>query len=187
MGQSKLPQNAKLAFRGELWDVYQWPQKMFDGSTAIFEGLKSRRNGVKVIALSGNKIIMTKEERPDSKKTYYTLIGGQMDENEEPIETGKRELLEEAGLESNNWEQIEVIDVLNYPRIEFYIYLFIARNCVKIAEPRLDNGEKIETIEVTFEQFIENISSNIERFGSFGYSLLNNKQKLEALKSKIGL
>ena len=63
--KSKLPENAKLTFKGEIWKVYQWPQKMFDGTTATFEGLKHRKNGVKIIAIHQGKIIMTK-----GKKTW---------------------------------------------------------------------------------------------------------------------
>jgi hypothetical protein len=33
----KTPKGAKLAFRGVVFDVYQWKQRMFDGSYQTFE------------------------------------------------------------------------------------------------------------------------------------------------------
>ena len=35
-----IPKQAECKFRGELFDVYQWPQKLFDGSMSTFEMLK---------------------------------------------------------------------------------------------------------------------------------------------------
>jgi hypothetical protein len=31
---TKFPASAKKVFEGVLYDVYQWPQKLYDGSTA---------------------------------------------------------------------------------------------------------------------------------------------------------
>ncbi len=36
----KIPPNAKRVFKGIIFDVYQWQQKMFDGSKETFEMLK---------------------------------------------------------------------------------------------------------------------------------------------------
>lgn len=45
-----IPENAKLIpaeaeckFRGELFDVYQWPQEMFDGSTNCLSNAAASR------------------------------------------------------------------------------------------------------------------------------------------------
>ncbi len=34
-----MPDHARRVFRGEVFDVYQWEQEMFDGSKAVFEKL----------------------------------------------------------------------------------------------------------------------------------------------------
>jgi len=52
--------------------VYQWPQKMFDGSTATFEMIK-RPDTVQIIATVGNKILMTQEEQPTQKRSFGFL------------------------------------------------------------------------------------------------------------------
>ena len=38
--------------------------------------------------------------------------------------------------------------------MEYYTYIYIARNCRKVAEQRLDNGEKIDLVEGTLEEFV---------------------------------
>lgn len=185
--KSKLPENAKLVFRGELWEVYQWPQKMFDGSMATFEGLKSRKNSAKIIAISDGKIVMSKERGPNDENAHYALLGGGIDSNESPLNTAKRELLEEAGLKSEEWEEIAVIDVLNYPRIEFYVYIFLARNCIKIAAQKLDRGEEIELEAVDFNNFISNLRSDKERFGSSLNALIGDEDKIDKLRLRLGM
>ncbi len=185
--KSKLPENAKLTFKGEIWEVYQWPQKMFDGTTATFEGLKHRKNGVKIIAIHQGKIIMTKEKRPGEQKTYYTMPGGGIEENELPLDAAKRELLEETGVRSDTWEELYAFDVLNYPRIDFYTYLYVARNCTKVSEPKLDGGEEIAIEEVDFDTFVKNLYSNKERFGMAFSQIIENTEKINALKNKLEL
>ena len=40
MDKQQLPKNAKRVFKGKIFDVYQWDQKMFDNSVEIFEKMK---------------------------------------------------------------------------------------------------------------------------------------------------
>ncbi|HLL60943.1 MAG TPA: NUDIX hydrolase, partial [Candidatus Nitrosocosmicus sp.] len=147
----KIPDHAKQVFKGIIFDVYQWEQEMFDGSTHTFEGLK-RPNTVLVIPTVENKIIITKQEQPD-KPQYYSLLGGRQDGDEEPLQTAKRELMEEAGMASNDWELYKVYD--NFSKFDWQLYLYIARNCEKTADQKLDPGEKIELVGLSFEDFIE--------------------------------
>ncbi len=147
----KLPINAKLAFKGNIFDTYQWEQEMFDGSTATFEMLK-RPNTVNVIATAGDKVFIAKQSQP-SKGEFHCLLGGRQDESEDPLDTAKRELLEEAGMESGDWELWQVTEP--YSKIEWGVYTYIAKNCRKVAEQNLDAGEKIEVLELSFDQFVD--------------------------------
>lgn len=146
----KIPSDAKCVFKGVIFDVYQWQQEMFDGSSATFEMLK-RPNTVEVIAIQDEKIYLSKQSQPN-KKDFFSPFGGRAEENEEPIETAKRELLEESGFASDDWELLKVYEPSH--KIEWAIYLFVARNCKKIGEQNLDAGEKIETKSYSFEEFI---------------------------------
>lgn len=50
-----LPEHAKRVFEGEFFDVWQWTQKMYDGTEAIFESVV-RDDSTTVIAAVGEKI-----------------------------------------------------------------------------------------------------------------------------------
>ena len=59
-----IPDNASCVFRGVLFDVYQWQQKMFDGSHGTFEMLR-RPDTIAVVAIDDDgKIIACHEEQP---------------------------------------------------------------------------------------------------------------------------
>jgi hypothetical protein len=59
-----MPAAAVRVFDGELFNVYQWHQEMFDGSMKVFERL-SQRDGVDVIAItSQNTFLVLHEEQP---------------------------------------------------------------------------------------------------------------------------
>lgn len=145
----KVPQQAKKAFQGKIFSVYQWEQEMFDGSTEIFEMIK-RPNTIQIIVTQGDKILLTRQSQPH-KHDYLALYGGRAEEGEEPLVTAKRELLEESGLTSEDWELYKVYTP--YTKIDWDLYYFIARNCEKTAEPHLDAGEKIEQVAYTFDEF----------------------------------
>ena len=124
---------------------------MFNGSLATFEAIK-RCSSVRVIAIQNNKIILNKEKQPGSKEVLGTF-GGQINKNETPLQCAKRELLEESGLESKDWELLYKKE--QYPeKMDFIVYVYVARNCKKIKKPKLDPGEKIKNIEVSFNEFV---------------------------------
>ena len=111
-----IPEEAERVFQGKIYEVYQWPQKMFDGSFETFEMLR-RPDTVKIIPIvtaeearslgfeaSETQIIVTKQEQP-RKDCFYDYPGGRMDEEDaDELVAAKRELLEETGLSFRNWK-----------------------------------------------------------------------------------
>jgi ADP-ribose pyrophosphatase len=147
---NNLPEDAKLVFQGKMFDIYQWEQKMFDGSVEIFERLK-RPDSVCVIATLGDKIIIQEQTQPD-RDPFISLPGGRNDQGEEDMVAAKRELLEETGYASDDfifWKEFSPVT-----KIIWKVKYFIARDCQKIQEPELDSGEKIINKLVSFEDFL---------------------------------
>lgn len=175
-----LPLNAKKVFTGEIFNVYQWEQKMYDGSTATFERV-SRPNTVQVLATQDNNILVTHEEQPD-KGPFFSLCGGRVDEGEDTLAAAKRELLEEAGMVSEDWE----LYVQHKPthKIEWYVYYYVAKNCKKVAEQTLDAGEKITVESVTFDEFYTLMTSDKSRDLFLKIQLLQKKDIIQKMLFK---
>ncbi len=157
---NKIPDNAQLKFKGQIFEVYQWEQKLYDGSTDIFERLK-RTDTVIIYPVTedkqsfsygeGKKIILTDQEQPE-REPFITGAAGRVEEGESPLECAKRELLEETGYEASEWVLLDQINPIN--KIVWTIHVYIAKGCKKVAEINPDPGEKIKVRLVDFEEFL---------------------------------
>ena len=139
-------------FTGTIFDVYQWNQEMYDGSTARFEKLKRPDTVVVFPVLGDGRILLTEQEQP-GKGPFIGAAGGRVDEGEGVIDAAKRELLEETGHEAEEY----ILWNAEQPasKIEWAVYLFIAKGLRKVADLNLDAGEKKQLKPVTFDEFLE--------------------------------
>ncbi len=153
---NKIPDNAKCVFKGVIFEVWQWEQKMYDGGVEIFERLK-RPNTSMIVPIVGNKILIQTEEQPGHLKRLNTFPCGRSEQGEDSLATAKRELLEETGYTSNDWTLFQEESPVG--KIEWTIYTYIAKNCIKTQEQKLDAGEKISTRLIDFEEFL-NLADN---------------------------
>jgi len=145
-----MPGDAKLVFKGELFEVWQWQQEMFDGSKAIFERIVGQ-DSVQVIAVVGSEIMIQDQEQPARVSKFLSLPGGRCEWGEDSLACAKREFLEETGYASDDWELLQNVSPMG--KMAWTIYTYIARDCRKVAEPHLDAGEKIENRLISFDEF----------------------------------
>jgi 8-oxo-dGTP pyrophosphatase MutT (NUDIX family) len=148
-----LPPDAKRVFQGIIFDVYQWEQKMFDGSTATFERLKRPDTVVVIPVLADGRIVMIEEQQP-GRPPFITFPGGRVDQDEDPTAAAKRELLEETGCVTNEdpvlWEAVQPVS-----KLDWAVYTFVAGNCRHAEEPNPDAGEKIKLKFLTFDEMLD--------------------------------
>ena len=150
-----IPDHAKKVFSWVLFDVYQWEQELFDGTTKTFEKV-TRTGGSCVVAEINGKLLISKESQP-SRGDFVCLPGGMIERWEKVDDGVKRELLEETGLESDNW----IFLCYHKPgiKLECERKIYLVRDCKKVAEPVLDAGEKITPELVEFEEFVDMVIS----------------------------
>mgnify|MGYP001586528029 FL=1 len=130
-----IPKDAKLVFKGKLFDVYQWQQEAFDGTMVLFERLR-RKSSVSVLPImSDGKIMLCEEEQPTRGK-FLSNPGGQVEAGETPEGAAAREFLEETGYEGKLELWMEHQPYGN--KIDWTVTNFIARDCKKVAEQHLD-------------------------------------------------
>lgn len=169
-----IPQTAERVFEGKIFDVYQWQQKMFDGTEETFEMLR-RPDTTIVIGIVGDQIIVIDDEQPN-RGSKVGFPGGRIDEDEQPLASARRETKEETGYEFDNWRLIEVAQP--HSKLEWFIYIYLADGGRKVAEPKLDAGEKIivrlkdfdEVKKMVFEKagYLDHATDIFEKAGSFG-------------------
>ena len=153
---AKIPSHAVKVFSGVIFDVYQWEQELFNGDTSTFEALR-RPSTVIVVPVIWDTIAIAHERQP-GKDWYMTPFAGRMDADEEPLAAAQRELREESGLVSDDWELYQTFSV--WGKVDYRMHYFIARDCRVVAEQQLDDwGEEIEVQYLSFEEFIAFIQS----------------------------
>ncbi|HLD11968.1 MAG TPA: NUDIX hydrolase [Candidatus Nanoarchaeia archaeon] len=148
-----IPPHATKVHQGIVYDVYNWEQKLFDGTTKTFEGLK-RRPAVQIFATTPEGMVLLKEEQP-GQQPYLSLPGGNVD-SDDVLACAKRELLEETGLTSETWILWKKIPL--GLSIEFDTYYYIAKNCKKLQEQSLDKGgERISIEHLPLKEFLQTL------------------------------
>ena len=173
-----IPSHAKKVFSGIIFDVYQWEQKLFDGTTTTFESIK-REDTVNIISVTTEKkIIVTHQEQP-RQESFIGLPGGRIDRNENPLSCAKRELFEETGYTA---QKFEIWDATQpFTMMDWSIYTFVAKGCAKRSELNLDAGEKITLEFLSFDEFIYLMTHTQFRDLEVAMKILRMKEDKKAL------
>jgi 8-oxo-dGTP pyrophosphatase MutT (NUDIX family) len=146
------PVTSKLVFEGVLFNVYQWEQELFDGTTRTFEQLTRTDASVVIPVTRDGHILVTFQEQP-GREQYVALPGGHHDPGETPLEAAQRELLEEVGCTAPDWELYDALQPTS--KADWAIYYFIARGCELNKEYIEDAGERIRVEKVNFDDFLQ--------------------------------
>ncbi|MFP4567948.1 MAG: NUDIX hydrolase [Candidatus Woesearchaeota archaeon] len=175
-----LPNNAKLVFKGVMFDVYQWEQVQFDGSYKTFEAVK-RKESVQLIAITPEKNILLLEEEQPFLGKYLSLVGG-ICESDDPRDDAIRELGEETGMVC---EDLEFWQITGFSaKVIWNTTYFIARGCKKAIDIHLDAGERISVFELSFDEFVQKVLSDSFRNKEFANMVLKMiyENKLDEFK-----
>lgn len=121
-----------------------------NGQQQDFE-IKKEGNIVCVLALTKNKkVILAKQFRPGTEEIFLELPGGAAEAGENPESAVIRELLEETGY-SGCVQFVAAIPIGGYSA--GYRHVFVATECEKVAEQKLDHGEFVEVLEMDLSDF----------------------------------
>ena len=107
------------------------------------------RDWINIIPLTPDeRVVMVRQYRHGSKEITLEIPGGIVDPGDTPQGAAVRELLEETGYQSEDWAQIGEVNP-NPAIFGNRCFTFLARNVKKVADPKPDQAEDIETILVS--------------------------------------
>ena len=180
-----LPDNAKCVFEWKIFSIHQREQKMFNWKKKTFEKA-SRVDTIDVIATTRDWKILILEERQPWRDIFYWLVWWTCEKQEAPINTAKRELLEETWMNTQDWELFNSYRISS--KLAYESHIFVARNCEKIQEQDLDKwGEVIILKEMGWNDFIDFVASDKFKVKEFALTMLRmiHNWKEKELKEKI--
>lgn len=125
-----------------------------------YESLITRSDAAVVFGItSDNLLVLTREYRHPTQKVILSCAGGYIDNNEAPLESARREFLEETGYSAKDFRLLG--SAYPYPGISNQkIYYAVALNAYKEKEPHLEVSEIMQTILMTITDLNQAIAKS---------------------------
>ena len=129
-------------------DRYLLPRSVREAPFYILES----PDWVNVIPLTDRgEVILIRQFRFGLEGVTLEIPGGMVEGGLNPLETGRKELLEETGYGADQWEYLGYV----HPNPAFLTnrcHSFLARGVKKVAEVDLDESEEIEVVSAPLEK-----------------------------------
>jgi ADP-ribose diphosphatase len=103
--------------------------------------------------LDDGRLVMERQFRYPLHRVFIELPAGKIDLNEDPLETGKRELLEETGYSASEWQFLASF----HPCIGYsdeVIHLYLARG-LTLGKPHEDEDELLDIFTMSLREAME--------------------------------
>lgn len=140
--------SSESVFHGVLLNVYRDRVSLPNGAESVREHIYHPGAVVIIAVLPNGNLIFERQFRYPLHRVFIELPAGKIDQGEPPIETAKRELLEETGYLANEWAHIGVM----HPCIGYSdekIEIFIARGLTHTGSRNLDHNEFLDVVEIS--------------------------------------
>jgi ADP-ribose pyrophosphatase len=140
-------------YEGGLLKVRRDEVRLPDGHGAWREYVEHPGAVMMLAFVDDDTLILERQYRYPKHRHFIELPAGKLEAGEPPLDTAKRELIEECGFEASEWWKIATLD----PCIGYsteVIHLFGARG-LKHVGAKLDMGEHLESFEVKLADALE--------------------------------
>jgi 8-oxo-dGTP pyrophosphatase MutT (NUDIX family) len=146
----KEPEEIKIGWRTLTRKTFERP----DGVPAEYVtfGRKSDRHGAVIALTPDNEVVVAEQFRPGTEMIMQELPGGNIEKGEDPQDGVMRELREEVGYTSDEVEFLGEAHKDAYMNATWYFYL--ARNCRKVSDQALEDGEFVNVRTMTIDEFL---------------------------------
>ncbi len=132
---------AKKVFEGKIVSVSTRTVKLPNNHRLDLE-IVEHPGGAAIVALNAQReVCLLKQYRAVFNEWFWELPAGKRDNQEPPLETAQRELLEEAGVEAGRWQDMG--SMASSPGVfTERVYLFLATD-LRLGKPQIGEDELI--------------------------------------------
>jgi len=151
-----------LAYKGGMLEVYQDEVRLPDGRSAVWDKIEHKGAAAVIPVTEDGRILMVRQYRHAIGR--YTLeipAGGRNSVSEPMLETARRELQEETGFQSDDYEFLVSINTVAAYSSE-QIDIFVARN-LYAGKQNLDEDEFIDVKSCSVDEIRDMIYKGLIR------------------------
>jgi ADP-ribose pyrophosphatase len=149
--------DSEAIFDGALLHVKRDRVSLPDGSTATREYIVHPGAVMIIPRLPDGLLLFERQFRYPHRRIFIEFPAGKIERDEDPLETAKRELIEETGYAAADWTYLATMHpVIGYS--DERILLYIADGLTHVGA-NLDAGEFVEVFTATLDQALEWVDS----------------------------
>ncbi len=144
---------SRAAYRGRLLQLNEDEVELPGGGRARREYVVHPGAALILPLFEDGSVLLERQFRYPAGDHFYELPAGKFDPGESPLETARRELLEETGYVAAEWRALGKL----HPCIGYsneVIELFVARKLEVQGGQRLDEGEFLEILRLPLQEAV---------------------------------
>ena len=143
--------DGELVFDGGLLKVRRDRVRLPDGGEATREYIRHPGAVAIVPLFDDGTVLLERQFRYPHRRAFIEVPAGKLDPGEPPLDTARRELLEETGYAAQEWTRLGTMHTA-IAYTDEAIALFLCKKMNRVGEPKLDSGEFLETLIVPFDE-----------------------------------
>jgi len=144
-----MPNSNDVLFDGKVFTVVRWQGKTPGGTEVMREVVRHPGAVVLLPLLDDGRICLIKNFRAAVDKTLVELPAGTLESGEPPLETARRELIEETGYRGGQFEQIAAFYV-SPGILDERMHVVVARELTP-GQPAREHGEEIDNLLTSYD------------------------------------
>ena len=140
------------------------------------------RDASAIVALDeGGNLILKREYRYCYDRELLEIPAGAFNDGEtDPLAVARRELLEETGYVSDDWDYFGPT-VESSAKMTNFMHIFLARNCRKVAPQQLDETEELTVELVPLERAVDMVMRGEICCNSSAHGILRAARMVDAV------
>ena len=143
----------KTVYQGRLLHVLEDTVRLPDGTNSRREYIVHPGAAMVLAMPDAKSVIMERQYRYPVRAHMYELPAGKIDRGEDPLDTAKRELLEETGYRAAQWRHlVTTYPVVGYSNERIEIYLATE---LEFVGAKLDVGEFLEVFTLSLDEAVD--------------------------------
>lgn len=144
---------SRVVHQGSFFDVHRDKVLLPDGAASWREYIRHPGAVVVLPVLDDGRLLMERQFRYPLNRVFWEFPAGKIDKGEAPLESAKRELMEETGYTASSWRFVcSVHNAIGYS--DEVLHLYLAEG-LQPGPKRPDEEEFIETFSATLPQLLE--------------------------------